>query len=165
MIMLVCVSLFFVSIIMVVKIWPPRLNFEWVITSFLSLSFLFASINLARKIIFPEELYFELTTNDLKNSYFGQGKERELIHYGFLVWWGFLMLQRRRILMCTDFSRLLEANVNIDTWHKSSKLIEQKRIKESYLVFHGSWLLSKWVLSFFPKKQVCFWDYTIDVSL
>jgi hypothetical protein len=55
------------------SIWPPTPSVQWVVTGFLVVAFLLASINVASRIFCPSELYFELTNDrleirDLKRS-------------------------------------------------------------------------------------------------
>jgi len=60
--LIVCLFSLFVAS----AIWPPTPSFEWTVTGFLGLSFLLASINLTRRVFYPTDLYFELTSNHLR---------------------------------------------------------------------------------------------------
>ena len=63
---IVCICLFSLSLVMAKIIWPPSPSFEWIVTIFLTISFLLGSINLMSRIFHPTELYFELTIDQLK---------------------------------------------------------------------------------------------------
>jgi hypothetical protein len=54
------------SIYLMGFIWPPALNFEWTILGFLVLGFLGGFINVARRLCFPTQLYFELTEEHVR---------------------------------------------------------------------------------------------------